>query len=137
MSSYPAPENAIGGVAAIHHATGLPTGYSDHTQDVDTGLIAAQAGACVLEAPDLTAAQGPDHAASLEPFGLAGYVAAAKSAVCPSHAGTGTKEVLDCERDVREVSRQSLVSTRALHEGDVLTREMLTIKRPGTGCRRF
>lgn len=139
VSSYPAPENAIGGVAAIHHATGLPTGYSDHTQDVDTGLIAAQAGACVLE-KHLTydrGAQGPDHAASLEPFGLAGYVAAAKSAVCPPHASTGTKKVLDCEHDVREVSRQSLVSTRALRAGDVLTREMLTIKRPGTGVPPF
>lgn len=139
VSSYPAPENATGGVAAIHHATGLPTGYSDHTQNVDTGFIAAQAGACVLE-KHLTydrGAQGPDHAASLEPLDLAGYVAAAKSLVCPVPANTGTKQVLDCERDVREVSRQSLVSTRALRAGDVLTREMLTIKRPGTGVPPF
>lgn len=49
------------------------------------------------------------------------------------HIRDFTKEVLDCERDVREVSRQSLVTARELRAGEVLTREMLTIKRPGTG----
>ncbi len=139
VSSYPAPDSALGGIAAIHRATGFPTGYSDHTPDVETGAIAAQAGACLLE-KHLTydcRAQGPDHAASLEPFALVEYVAASKTMVSPLPPGTGTKSVLDCERDVRSVSRQSLVSTRALRAGDVLTREMLTIKRPGTGVAPF
>jgi len=135
VSSYPAPERALGGIAAIHRATGLPTGYSDHTPDIDTGAVAAALGACVLE-KHLTydrLAQGPDHAASLEPKGMAAYVRAARAVRCPKPEGAGAKGVLVCERDVREVSRQSLVSTRVLREGDVLTREMLTIKRPGAG----
>ncbi len=139
VSSYPAPENALGGIAAIHRATALAVGYSDHTPDVGTGAVAAKAGACLLE-KHLTydrKAQGPDHAASLDPIGMAGYVAAAMGAVCPTPAGSGIKSVLDCERDVREVSRQSLVSTRVLRTGEVLTREMLTIKRPGTGLPPF
>ncbi|GDX97717.1 N-acetylneuraminate synthase [Phycisphaerae bacterium] len=48
-----------------------------------------------------------------------------------------TKRVLDIENDVRRVSRQSVVSVRALAAGDVLTRDDLTIKRPGTGVPAF
>jgi len=47
------------------------------------------------------------------------------------------KQVLDCERDVREVSRQSVVSTREIASGETITREMLTIKRPGTGILAY
>jgi len=47
------------------------------------------------------------------------------------------KRVLDCERDVREVSRQSVVTTREIAPGETITREMLTIKRPGTGILAY
>ena len=47
------------------------------------------------------------------------------------------KRVLDCERDVREVSRQSVVSTREITPGETITREMVTIKRPGTGILAY
>jgi hypothetical protein len=43
------------------------------------------------------------------------------------------KEVLPIETDVRTVSRQSIVPRRDLPAGYVLTRDDLTIKRPGTG----
>jgi sialic acid synthase SpsE len=43
------------------------------------------------------------------------------------------KVVLDAERDVRTVSRQSLTTTRSLPIGHTLTRADLTFKRPGTG----
>lgn len=139
VSSYPAPEAALGGIGAIAHATGLPTGYSDHTADIDTASIAMHAGACMFEKHityDRTAA-GPDHAASLEPFAMAGYVATAKAGVCIDPPAGGEKQVLDCERDVREVSRQSIVTAQELRAGDVVARKMLTIKRPGTGLAPF
>lgn len=43
------------------------------------------------------------------------------------------KRVLDCEQDVRIVSRQSVVSTTDIPAKTKITRDMLTIKRPGTG----
>lgn len=51
--------------------------------------------------------------------------------------GDEVKRVLDCERDVRVVSRQSVVSTREIAPGETITREMLTIKRPGTGILAY
>ena len=56
------------------------------------------------------------------------------------HAAAGCryeKRVLDCERDVREVSRQSVVTTGKIAPGETITREMLTIKRPGTGILAY
>ncbi len=47
------------------------------------------------------------------------------------------KRVLDCERDVREVSRQSVVTTREIALGETISREMVTIKRPGTGILAY
>ena len=139
VSSYPAPAGALDGIGAIARATGLPTGYSDHTPGIDAGAEAVRHGACLLE-KHLTYdrhAAGPDHAASLEPEQFARYVEAARSgpigAVGATGAAGGEKRVLDCERDVREVSRQSLTTVRDLPAGHVLQPGDLTIKRPGTG----
>jgi sialic acid synthase SpsE len=91
------------------------------------------AGAHVLE-KHLTydrEASGPDHRASLDPAEFTEYVRLARRAF--AMLGEPTKQVLDIERDVRLVARQSLVSTRTLPGGHQLVRDDLTIKRPGTG----
>lgn len=137
VSSYPAPEGALGGIGAIHHATGLPTGYSDHTPGLESGADAVRAGAMMLE-KHLTydcGAAGPDHAASLEPEGMQRYVRLARLAALEGRepASGGAKRVLACERDVRLVSRQSVVAVRDLAPGQVVTAQDVTIKRPGTG----
>lgn len=135
VSSYPTPDAsaALGGIASIAQATGLPTGYSDHTASTDTGALAVAAGACILE-KHLTYdrhAAGPDHSASLEPAGFAEYVRLARRARIM--LGRGGKQVLPIERDVRDVSRQSLTTTRALGAGHTLGAGDLTVKRPGGG----
>ncbi len=47
------------------------------------------------------------------------------------------KTILDCEQDVRQVARQSITSTQDIPAGTILTKELLTIKRPGTGILAF
>jgi N,N'-diacetyllegionaminate synthase len=47
--------------------------------------------------------------------------------------GTEGKQVLEIEKDVRSVSRQSLVARRALQVGQRITEGDLMVKRPGTG----
>jgi len=135
VSSYPAPEPGFGGIGAIATATGLPVGYSDHTPGVETGAEAVSRGACVLEKHLTydTRAAGPDHAASLEPRAFAEYVRRAKAAGRGAPGETGRKQLFDCERDVRAVSRQSVTTAGSLPAGHVLTSADLTIKRPGTG----
>lgn len=139
VSSYPARDEdaSLGGVGALLDALTCPVGYSDHTPGVDTGALAVCAGATILE-KHLTydrGAKGPDHAASLDAAQFAEYVRLAHRA----HAmmGPRRKRVLESESDVRRVSRQSIVSTRALRAGERVTRGMLTVKRPGTGIPPF
>lgn len=146
VSSYPtACENAsLGGVRAVAElVASCQVGYSDHTASVETGAWAVAAGATLLEkhfTDDRTRA-GPDHAASLEPNGFREYALAARAAargeryddVPPRALGDGTKAVLDCERDVRRVSRQSLTAVRDLPAGHRLERADLVIRRPGLG----
>lgn len=164
VSSYPTPfEHAeLGGITALHEALpGLPIGYSDHTPDDATGLEAVRLGACMLEKhfTDDTRAKGPDHGASLDPRGMWVYVQNSRAGEWLPRLDTGgltsaladavrvaltsppgvvkVKRVLPIEQDVRTVSRQSLTTTRALAAGHVLTREDLTIKRPGTGLAPY
>ncbi|MGN0342154.1 MAG: N-acetylneuraminate synthase family protein [Roseburia sp.] len=47
--------------------------------------------------------------------------------------GSGEKTVLECEQVPRREARRSLVLTRALKAGDVITERDLMAKRPGTG----
>lgn len=139
VSCYPTPDDAaeLDGIAAVAAATHLPTGYSDHTASVETGAIAITRGACMLEKHFTysRAAKGPDHAASLEADGLSHYIKLARAArTTPNQLPRDdAKRVLDIERDVRTVSRQSIVTTRALRAGERLSREHVTFKRPGTG----
>ncbi len=145
VSSYPTPREdaALGGIGALADAFGLPTGYSDHTRELDTGALAVACGARLLE-KHLTydrAARGPDHAASLDADGFARYVRGARAAckdppiatIDDVRVGAREKRVRPCEQDVRTVSRQSLVTRRPLNRGDVLRLEDLTVKRPGAG----
>lgn len=47
--------------------------------------------------------------------------------------GNGEKTVLDCERISRKQARRSLVLTRRMETGEVIRKEDLISKRPGTG----
>jgi len=143
VSSYPTPidQAGLGGIAKLRSSWDdllpdeprLRIGYSDHTPMIETGAMAVAAGACVLEKHLTldTARPGPDHAASLNPDDFKRYVALAKQAALA--LGSIDKRVQPCEADVARVSRQSIVTTRDLPPGHVLTADDLTIKRPGTG----
>ena len=108
-------------------------GYSDHTTAEDTGALAVAAGACILEKHLTleTRAAGPDHAMSLDPGAFERYVRLAHRA--HQMLGAASKGVLEIERDVREVSRQSVTARCELPAGHVLESEELTLKRPGIG----
>ena len=162
VSSYPAPVGAYGGIVAISEATQLPVGYSDHLEGLNATWELPDCGCCIFEKHITYDSQalGPDHSASCEPQQFREYVNVAhkrehihgwpivhdyrvppikRSAfewyIANHHADFGRieKTVLDCEKDVRYVSRQSLVTTCPLVPGMTISSSDLTIKRPGTG----
>jgi N,N'-diacetyllegionaminate synthase len=135
VSSYPAAaEDAnLCWIAELSAEFGVPIGFSDHTTDVSCGALAAAAGACIIE-KHLTydrSASGPDHSASADPETFKQYVSAIRSAEILR--GRPGKRVLAAEQDVRAVSRQSLVASRPISAGEIITAESLSIQRPGDG----
>lgn len=135
VSSYPTPieEASLGAISAMIHAFKLPVGYSDHTQNLHTGALAVAAGACVIEkhiTHDIHAT-GPDHAASMPPDDFVRYVGQIRDTQLM--LGKRSKTVSDVEREVRRISRQSVCAAGDLLAGQILTRDDLTLRRPGTG----
>jgi N,N'-diacetyllegionaminate synthase len=135
ISSYPvAKESAhLGWIGKLAEEFSVPVGYSDHTTEPLAGGFAVMAGAVLIER-HLTydrAAVGPDHAASSDPEQFATYVRAIRTA--DAMRGIGQRRVLPIERDVRLVSRQSLVLRRSVREGQAIAAADLTVQRPATG----
>ncbi len=135
ISSYPVPMDQanLSWIGELARSLDVPVGYSDHTAEMLAGACAVSHGAVVIE-KHLTHdrnAPGPDHAASFDPEQFGQYVRWIRQAECL--AGSGAKRVLEIERDVRRVSRQSLVLKREVSAGRALEWDDLTVQRPGTG----
>lgn len=135
ISAYPtaADDANLCWIAELAARFKVPVGFSDHTREIEMGALAVAAGARLVE-KHLTydrSAPGPDHAASFDQQQFARYVQLVRLAERAS--GTPGRRVLDCEQDVRRVSRQSLVLSRAVAAGQPLRRRDLAVQRPGTG----
>ncbi len=134
-SAYPAPADSLNlrALATIAQATGLPVGYSDHSQGVEAALAAVALGATVIE-KHLTLDKelpGPDHRASADPAEFAAMVQGIRSV--EAMLGDGVKQPQPIEQNTRDVARRSLVVMRDLSQGHRLRDEDLGLRRPGTG----
>lgn len=112
---------------------GVPTGLSDHTSGILVSVAAAARGAAVIEkhftlSRDLS---GPDHRASLEPAELQSLVAAIRTV--GQALGDGIKRPTSIELNNKVVIRRSLVASRAICAGELLTGENICAKRPAMG----
>lgn len=108
-------------------------GYSDHTTGIDIPVAAVARGARVIEKHftlDKTMA-GPDHRASLDPQELRAMVTAIRRV--EEALGDGIKRVAPGEAPNIEVARKSIVASRDIRAGELLTDENITVKRPGGG----
>jgi sialic acid synthase SpsE len=76
---------------------------------------------------------GPDHSFSLEPDQLAAYIRHIREA--ENTIGDGAIGPAACEREVRDLARGSVVATRDIRAGELLTSAMLAVKRPGGGIK--
>ena len=135
VSAYPAPASSanLRAMETMASALGLPVGFSDHTQGIEVALAATALGACIIEKHFTLdrSLPGPDHKASLEPHELSALVRGVRRV--EAALGHGRKELMPEERDVMKAARRSLVAARDIPAGTVISQEMLTLRRPGTG----
>ena len=134
-TEYPAPAKEINlnAMLTMHHAFGLKTGYSDHSEGITVPIAASAMGATLIEKHftlDKTL-PGPDHKASLEADELKQMVTAIR--MVEQVMGNGVKGPMPSEFKNREVARKSLVASGVILEGDHFSEQNVTIKRPGTG----
>lgn len=134
-TNYPCPLNEVNlrAMLSLKKELGLPVGYSDHTEGILVSAMAVAMGACVLEKhftldKNLS---GPDHKASLNPEELQELVKAVRN--IEKAMGSGVKKPSVSEEGIKKVVRKSIVANKDIPKGAVITKEMLAIKRPGTG----
>jgi N-acetylneuraminate synthase len=135
VTEYPAPPEAVNlrAMDTMASAFGLPVGYSDHTLGAEVALAAVARGACVIEKHFTLdrGLPGPDHAASLEPVELRRLVEGIRT--IESALGSPLKAPADVELPNRQVIRRSLVAARPMRQGEPITDDAMTAKRPGHG----
>ncbi|MFX1257983.1 MAG: N-acetylneuraminate synthase family protein [Promethearchaeota archaeon] len=111
-------------------------GFSDHTKPDDSMLVPTIAyayGAKILEKHFTLdkALLGNDHYHAMNPNDLRKLRENINFVKIIS--GQFKKEPLECEKSSRLHARRSIVANRRLKKGDIITRDMVTFKRPGTG----
>lgn len=134
-TQYPTPFGAVNLRAMESLATlgCASVGYSDHTQGIAVPVAAVALGASVIEKHFTLdrSLPGPDQTASLEPDELRQMVDEIRQVELAF--GDGEKKVAEVERPNIEVARKSIVATKFIRKGDVLSEDNLTVKRPGSG----
>jgi N,N'-diacetyllegionaminate synthase len=135
VSAYPAPaeETNLRAMDTLRDRFGCPVGLSDHTTGIEVSIAAVARGAAIIEkhfTVDKTL-PGPDHRASLDAAELAALVRSIRRV--EAALGDGDKRPMPSEADTRRVARKSLVAARPIERGEKITREMIAVKRPGTG----
>ena len=134
-TEYPAPlkDVNLNVMNSYRHTFGLPVGYSDHTQGIEVDLAAAALGAEVIEKHFTLDRNlpGPDHKASLEPDELRAMVDGIRKIEIA--LGSEVKKPSEAEIKNRDVARKSIVAKTSIKDGEVLTEDNITVKRPGTG----
>ena len=134
-TDYPATLESVNlrAMKTLERAFNLPVGYSDHTQGMLVSIGAAALGATVIE-KHFTLDQnleGPDHKASLSPEELKEFVKSVRG--IDKALGTGVKFPNYTEIPNMHVARKSLVANAEISAGDIITEDVLSVKRPGQG----
>ncbi len=133
-AAYPAPIEAlnVSALATLRDELGLPVGLSDHSSDpVIAPVMAVALGASVIEKHftlDRTL-PGPDHRFALEPDELSRMVEAIREA--EKALGSGRKEVLPAEQELRDFARRSVFAVREIPAGSEFEAGNVAVLRAG------
>ncbi|MBR0370845.1 MAG: N-acetylneuraminate synthase family protein [Methanobrevibacter sp.] len=111
-------------------------GYSDHTRPDSNMFVLTTAynyGADIIEKHFTLdkSLPGNDHEHSMDPEDV--MVFKTNVGFLSQISGMKNKQPLICESSAKRESRRSIVSTKDIKKGDVITPDAITFKRPGTG----
>jgi len=135
ISNYPARIEDVNlrAMKTLKQAFQVPVGFSDHTLSTIIPAVATAIGARIIEKHFTLDKNlpGPDHKASLEPKELKEMIKNIREV--EKAMGDGIKRPTKEEKKIKETVRKSIVANTNISKGKIIEREMLSIKRPGTG----
>ena len=138
-SNYPStPEQTrLRRIDWLRSTFNVPVGHSDHSPTISTALGAIARGAVAIE-KHVTLdknADGPDHKVSLTPNEFKQMVDMGMEIwEGMSHSTEYSMTTLvEGEQELRDIANHSVVTLKPITFGEILTRENIGIKRPGTG----
>ena len=135
ISRYPTPVESVNlkVMLELKNKFMYPVGFSDHTVGNDCAIAAVAMGASIIE-KHVTfdkRQQGPDHKASITIQEFSDLVKSIRNVEIA--LGESKKRVSDEEQEVAKFGRKSIVSNKNISSGEVISKDMICYKRPGTG----
>lgn len=135
ITGYPTSfeEANLNFIKTLQNELDVPIGFSDHSPGIELPIAAVALGACVVEKHFTLDKNmdGPDHKASLNPAEFKAMVDAIRNVEVAM--GDGVRKFSENELEIKKVARKSIILNCNLEKGSIIEREMLSIKRPGTG----
>jgi N,N'-diacetyllegionaminate synthase len=135
VSVYPTPPEQVNlrKISALQNRFDVPVGYSDHSEGIEAILGARALGAVAVEKHFTLDKnmRGPDHRFSSDPEELTKLVEGVRK--MDELLGEGILKPTVGEAEMRRLARRSIVASRTLEKGRVLSTEDLAFQRPGTG----
>jgi len=134
-AKYPAPISSLNlkTIPRLKEQFKVPVGLSDHSRDPILGPITAVAlGATIIEKHFTLHKKlpGPDHSFAINPEELKKMVKAIRD--CETSLGTGEKNVLTIESELRNFAQRTLQATKPIKKGNILNEgKNFDILRPG------
>lgn len=134
---YPCPPEGINLRMMTHMMQafpGIPVGLSDHSLGIAIPQAAVALGACMIEKHytiDKKIQGSPDHHLSVDPPEAKAMMEGIRA--IEKAFGKSVKGLEPLEKEAFLYARRSVTSARPIAKGAVITRDMLTYKRPGTG----
>jgi sialic acid synthase SpsE len=136
-SAYPTPPERVGLnlLQELGERYGKPVGFSDHSLGPYAAFAAVALGATIVEKHFTLSKDmyGPDAALALEPHELEELVDGIREISEILAAPVDKDAEAQALAEMKEIFEKSVVSSRDIPAGAVISREMVAAKKPGTG----
>ena len=134
-SQYPAPLDSVNlrAMLTIKEQLHIDIGYSDHTLNFETPIVAVSMGAKIIEKHFTLSRSmdGPDHPASLEPQDLKSMIESIRNTELL--LGSKEKKPTEIELQTIKVARKSIVAKKIIPHGKTIEESDIDTMRPGNG----
>ena len=135
ISNYPAKYEEVNlrNMCELKNLFNCQVGFSDHTIGNECAIAAVAMGAIVIEKHVTLdkSLPGPDHKASIDIPELKKLVNSIRHIEVAM--GARERKFTEAQKDVANVARKSIVAKRDIAKGEIIQREDICFKRPGTG----